>query len=432
MKRRRSGSPATIRTREDVLLEEGPQPLGPGSRNREVPSDDATSTLCRGLAVGIAFLGLMAGPALAQLDPDPRSLLHLGIDQPVTGLGPQSVYAYYYYNGTLPGQTNRVLRAALAPVFFDGELGFRGLLSPATDVGLGIHGGGFGENYFEMRRGHYVREESFDGHGGGASLRWYHQANPGRRIPFNLVVQGGPHFSTFSRTGRTDDAFVPPEDRIESQLRAGFRFGGSEPMLYPDLSMEVSAWVERRWRSGPDTYGYGNSLRVRPATDLWWLHGGLNYAWPDSGQQMVLSITAGDSAGADRFSAWRLGGVLPLAAELPLALPGYYYQELSATRFLHLGASYVLPLSASHRWQLRLGAAGANLRYLPGLEQSGSWQAGLGPALEYTSRSEVWRIVVRYGYGVFAQRNGSDGAQSVGLLYQYNFERRSVRREAAP
>jgi hypothetical protein len=377
-------------------------------------------------------LGLVFNTAHAQLDTDPRSLLQLGIDQPVTGRGPQSLYAYYYYNGFLLGNTNRVLRAALAPVFFDGELGFRGLLSRDTDVGLGIHGGGFGENYFEMRRGHYLREESFYGHGGGTSLRLYHRANPGQQIPLSLVVQGGPHFSTFSRTGQTEDAFVPPDDRIESFLRAGFRFGGSEPMLYPDLSMEVSAWVERRWRSGADPYGYAESLQVRPVTDLWWLHAGLNYAWPDSGQQMTLAFTVGDSAGADRFSAWRLGGVLPLAAELPLALPGYYYQELSATRFVHLGASYVMALSPSHRWQLRLGLAGANLRYLPGLEQSGSWQAGLGPALEYTSRSEVWRLVVRYGYGVFAQRNGSDGAQSVGLLYQYNFERRAARREGRP
>ena len=31
---------------------------------------------------------------------------------------------------------------------------------------------------------------------------------------------------------------------------------------------------------------------------------------------------------ADRFSTCRLGGLLPLASEFPLSLPGYYYQEI--------------------------------------------------------------------------------------------------------
>jgi hypothetical protein len=111
---------------------------------------------------------------------------------------------------------------------------------------------------------------------------------------------------------------------------------------------------------------------------------------------------------------------LPLSAEVPLTLPGYYHQELSARRFVHLSAAYVVPLSADHRWQLRLGAASAYVDYLPGFEQPGHWNTGVGPSLSFTSRSEVWRVILR---------NGHEGAHSVGVLYQYNFEQRKHRHE---
>ena len=382
----------------------------------------------------IAF-ALLLGSALAvwaQIDPYPRNLLQLGYDYSLSGQGPQSLYAYYYYNNPALMNTNTALRLAVAPVYLDGELGFRQLLSPYTDVGLGFSGGGFAENYYEIRQGHYYKDESFDGHGGGASLNLYHLINPRQMIPLNAVVQGGFHYSTYSRTDETADSFALPANRENTFLRAGLRLAGREPMLYPDLAMEVSVWYERQWRFNGSTYGFAdNPLQVQPTTDLYWLYAGLNYAWTNTGHQFTFGLTAGGSEDADRFSAWRLGGVLPLAAEFPLTLPGYCYQELSAQRFVHLSGSYVLPLSANHRWQARLGAASAYLDYLPGFEQSSPWQTGVGTALSYTSRNQVWRAIVRYGYGFNALRDGREGAHSVGLLFQYNFEQRKLRNAAA-
>lgn len=155
--------------------------------------------------------------------------------------------------------------------------------------------------------------------------------------------------------------------------------------------------------------------------NLFWLYTAFNQAWTNSGQQMTFTMMAAGSAGADRLNAWRLGGVLPLGGEFPLALPGYYYEEITARRLLHFSGSYVFPLSAGHRWQLRLAVATAWVDYLPGFEQSGNWVTGAGPGIAYTSVSRSWRWIVRYGYGVNALRNGDDGAHSVGLLFQYNF-----------
>lgn len=384
--------------------------------------------LFRGIfRVVISLLLGSTATAPAQIDPYPRSLLQLGYDQSLSGQGPQSLYVYYYYNDPAFRRTNVALRLAVAPVYFDGELGFRQLLSPNTDIGIGLNGGVYGENYYEVRRGDFVKGESFDGHGGGASLNLYHRMNPTQFIPLNLVLKAGGRYSTYSAADKTAPQFQLPEDRATPFTRAGLRFAGKEPMLYADLAMEMSVWYERQWRLDDRAYGFANDRRVQPATDLYWFYAGLNYAWTNTGNQFTFGLTAGGSEHADRFSAYRLGGVLPLASEFPLTLPGYYYQEISARRFGHLSAAYVAPLSEDHRWQLRLGAASAYVDYLPGLEQSGHWHTGVGPSLSFTSRSEVWRVILRYGYGFNAARAGHDGAHSVGLLYQYNFEQRRLR-----
>src|ERR1700733_7215123 len=107
------------------------------------------------------FLALMAAGLLigsdiqAQVDPVHRNLLELGYDQPLAGQGPQGVYAYYYYNTPDFFSTNAALRVAIAPAYLDSEVGFKQLLSPYTDVGVGISGGAFGDNYYEVRQGNY-------------------------------------------------------------------------------------------------------------------------------------------------------------------------------------------------------------------------------------------------------------------------------------
>ena len=371
-------------------------------------------------------LGILAGTlaASAQLDPRARNLVQFGYDQPLKGRGPRAAYAYYHYNNPAFADSNIVLRAAVAPVYTDSELGFRSLLSPQTDVGIGIVGGAYGENYYEVRDGKYRDEESFDGHGGGLSLGVYHRVNPDQRIPLNLVLKGGARYVTFHHSPDTDSAFDLPPDHFVSYLRTGARFAGKEPMLYPDLAMELSVWYEREWRSDPGTYGYGGDRALEDSVDRYWIYGGLDYAWTNAGHKASLAVTAGDSSETDRVGAWRLGGVLPLVAEFPLILPGYYYEEITAERFVHLGAAYVISLDPDNRWQLRFEAATALVDPLPGFGATDDWHTGVGTGVGYTSRNQVTKIFLRYGYGISADRKGDDGGHSVGLLFQFDFEQR--------
>ena len=375
--------------------------------------------------LAFSIIGYFAGhPCRAQIDPEYRDLLELGYDQPLVGQGPPGGYAYLYYNNPDLLHTNIALRLAVAPVYLDGEVGFKQLLSPYTDFGIGLNGGGYGDDYYEIRQGKYIKAESFNGDGGGASASIYQLLNPGMRIPLNFIGRGGLHYATYNTADQTVGSFQLPQDQVNLFTRAGLRLAGKEPVLYPALGMELSLWFERQWRLEDDTYGLDNDRRINPGGSLYWLYAGLNYAFTNSGQRISFALTAGGSTDADRFSAWRLGGVLPLVSEFPLILPGYYYEELTAQRFVHLYAAYDIPLDRAQRFKFRLEAATANLDYLPGFEQS-PWQTGVGCGLTFAPKRKNFKIELRYGYGFNAIRNGEEGTQSSGVLFQYDFQART-------
>ena len=117
------------------------------------------------LGVAISSLGVCL-PCWAQVDPTPRQLVQIGYNQPVQGKAPFAGYAFYYHNEPGFVRPDWTLRAAVAPVYVDLELAFRGLIAPQTDFAVGLAGGGFADNYAEIRRGVWRQEESFSGHAG--------------------------------------------------------------------------------------------------------------------------------------------------------------------------------------------------------------------------------------------------------------------------
>ena len=369
------------------------------------------------------YVLLAAGLAQAQIDPEPRELVQLGHNQPLQGKAPLSGYAFYYGNIPHWHRTNLTLRLAIAPVYLDSELGVAGVLGPNTDLGFGMAGGGFADTYSEIRRGKYLQRESFTGHGGGLSASLYHLFNPGDRIPLNAVVHVSGHYATYSEDSKTDRAFELPEDQLSTRVRAGLRWGGREPLMMPDLAMELSAWYEAEVRAGSSSYGFANDRRVRPDAHLFWGRAMLTYTLPESKHSFTVSLTAGTSVHPDRFSAYRLGGVLPLVSEFPLTLPGYYFQELSARSFGLLAGDYAVPLDSRQRLSVAASAAVAVVDYVEGLEQPGRWHSGVGAGVIYRSPTDSWHMLMGYGYGIEAIRSGHRGAHSIGFLVQFDLGR---------
>jgi hypothetical protein len=349
-----------------------------------------------------------------------RDLIQFGYNAAFEGHQPLAAYAFFYHNQPDFLRTNLTLRLAVAPVYLDSELGFTGALGPNTDLGIGLAGGGFSDSYNEIRGGEFLPGESFDGNGGEISGSIYHLFNPGDEIPLNLVLRGTAHYSLFNRNDDTAANFQLPEDHGDFSVRTGLRWGGVEPTLFPPLAMELSVWYEGHLRSDSDAYGFGGDRELREQSHLLWAEAALAYTLPKSQQSFYARLTAGTSVDADRFSAYRLGGFLPLIAEFPLSLPGYYFQEISARQFVLLNLNYLLPLDEKKRWNIDVNAASAFVDYLPGESQPGNWLNGVGGGILYHSPSDRWKIMLDYAYGIDAIRSHRRGANSIGLLVQFD------------
>ena len=363
--------------------------------------------------------------AAAQIDPVKRDLFQFGYNQPLEGRAPVAGYAYFYHNQPDFLRTNLTLRVALAPVYLDSELGFNHLLGPNTDFAIGVAGGGFADSYNEMRGGNWIEGESFDGHGAELSASVYHLFNPGDLIPLNFVLRGAAHYSVYEGNDSTAANFHPPADGANYSVRTGLRYGGIEPTLFPDLAMELAVWYEGQFRSHPGAYGFNGDRELESASHLFWASAALSYTLPESKQNFFVRLVAGTSLDADRMSAYRLGGFLPLIAEYPLSLPGYYFQELSARQFALVNASYLLPISPGHQWNLIFNGATAGIKYLAGTEQAGNWVSGVGAGILYRSPSSRYKYIVTYAYGIDAFRSDGRGANSISFLLQIDLGRHS-------
>jgi len=366
---------------------------------------------------------LLAGclvPVLAfgQIDPVNRELIQIGYNAALQGHPPLSVYAFYYLNKPNFFNTNLTLRLAVAPTYLDSELGISHVLDEYTDLGIGVAGGGFADNYAEVRHGKFLQSESFTGHSGELSLSVYHLFNPGQRIPLNGMLRGTAHYSTYSRDDETAPGFDLPPDHGTFSVRTGLRWGGREPILFPALAMELSIWYEGRFRTETETYGFADR-RLEPHSHLFWGEALLAYTLPEWKHSIYLSLTGGSTIEADRFSAYRLGALLPLISEFPLSLPGYYYQEISAREFGLFGINYIVPIDEKQKWNFNGTLATAVVDYLPGLGQPGNWHTGVGAGVLY--KSKAVKVMAGYAFGVDALRTGGRGAHSLGILMQVDW-----------
>lgn len=383
-----------------------------------------TPVTSRGWFAAVLVLGVLhtTTTTWAQLDPEKRRLIQLGYNQPLEGRAPIAAYGFFYYNR--PGfiETNMTLRLALAPVYLDAELGVSGVFTPNTDIGIGVAGGGFGDTYSEIRNGQYLRGESFPGHSAEVSSSIYHRLNPDWRVPAWIIARASVHRSLYTDDSNTDPDFEVPDDLNSFNFRTGLRVGGREPSLTSPVAFEMSVWYQTYLRDHSDSYGFDDDREVEQNSHLFWGRTFLKYTFEESQRYFDVGMTLGASVDADRFSAYRLGGFLPFVAEFPLNIPGYYFQEISAEKFVLLNAEYSFPFTPNKNWRLTFYGAGAMVDYLDSHEQNEKLHAGLGGGLTYVSPRGAWFVSLVYGHGFRAVRKGEHGANQVGILFQYDFD----------
>jgi hypothetical protein len=370
-----------------------------------------------------AVIAVAAVTSYAQIDPDARQLLHLGVNAPLNGNGPKGAYAFYYWNMPNVPTTNQFLRLAIAPTYVDSELGFKSLLGPNTDFAVGGAGGAFANNYNEIRGGTYYKDQSFEGYSAGVSASIYHLVNPSGMIPLTGIVRQTLTYNSWTKSSDTGDNFDLPDNQPILTTRLGFRWGGMEPVITPKLAMEVSAWYEFEKRTDAGTYGYNNDRDLRNTPQRLFARSLLRFTTFHDQHYVALGVQAGAAFDSDRMSCYRLGGVLPYTKEFPIQIPGYYFQEISAQDYGQVYGMYNIPFGPEHSWSVGAGGAAAVVKYEEGMGQAGSLNSGVGCDLGYRAPSHKWKVLSLFGYGFQAERPNGDGhgGYTLALAFQYNF-----------
>ena len=87
-------------------------------------------------------------------------------------------------------------------------------------------------------------------------------------------------------------------DQVSFRIRTGVRFGGREPVMMPELAMELSAWYIGEVRTDPNAYGFDKDREVNRVAHQFWARGLLTYtrATTWSGMLRLKAATAAPQA----------------------------------------------------------------------------------------------------------------------------------------
>ncbi|MGH7358406.1 MAG: hypothetical protein ACREJR_06295 [Candidatus Rokuibacteriota bacterium] len=383
----------------------------------------AASSAARFLAGlgGLASLVLIAAPAAAQADPEPRAYAEVGTELPLKGNAPINGYAFFLWNRPNFPNEDQYLRIVVAPTYLLSELVQDHWPFGRHAVSIGLWGGGIRYGHEEYRHGSHQAEESFWGHGAELPLSYYANTKLFDKLPLQGQIRVTPSFVVYQDSFSTADDFELPPDTGLFMGRVGLRLGGKPPELLPELALEASAWYEATFRTETGTFGLpGQTEELESLTQKAW--GRLAGVFkPVDGHTVDVLVTAGLTRGTDLLSSFRLGSALPFRSEFPLILHGYFVEEVFAKRFWLVNASYRFPAwPGSRNVHLRVSFDIAGVDYVAGHQLPRDVLRGVGGdiSVALTSRATV---VFGYGYGIDAPRNGGFGGHEAHALVEWKF-----------
>ena len=371
------------------------------------------------LALAVLIAG--AGPARAQIDPEPRANLEVGVEGPLKGDGPISGYFFLLYNRPKFLRDDQYLRVVAAPVYLYSELVRDEWPGRRQAVGIGFGGGYTPYNFYNFKDGGYLERESFLGSGGEAFVSYYPRGKIAGVMPLEAQVRLRSRYVLYGRSDDTDPRFRLPADTPIYYGRIGLRLGGEPPELLPRVALELSLWYEAGYRQTADAFGFPEAPQaLEHLTQQGWGRAG-GVVTIAKGHTARVFLTAGTAPTTDALSVFRLGSALVFRDEFPLVLHGYFFDEIFARRFWLLNLAYRFPLvPGSDRVQIQLAADIAQVDYFPGhgLPRSTLRGIGIGLSARLTPRLS---LVVGYGYGIDALRNGSYGGHELNMFLEWKF-----------
>ena len=370
---------------------------------------------------GLAALLLTAVSADAQPDPEPRRYLEVGTELPLKGNAPINGYAFYLWNRPNYPEPDQYLRVVVAPTYLLTEFVQDHWPFGRHAVSIGLNGGGFRYGHEEYRHGTHQAEESFWGHGAELPLSYYAGTKLFDKLPLQGQVRVTPAFLVYQDSFSTDEDYQLPPDTGLITGRVGLRLGGVPPELLPKLALEASAWYEATYRTNTGTFGLPDKPEpLESLSQRFWGRLAGVFA-PADGHTIDVLLTAGFSLDVDLLSSFRMGSALPFRSEFPLIIHGYFVEEVFAKRFWLLNASYRFPAwPGSRKVTLRLAFDMAGVDYVDGHALPREHLRGVGGDLSVAFTPRV-TMVVGYGYGIDAPRNGGFGGHEAHALIELKY-----------
>ena len=337
------------------------------------------------------------------------------------GNAPINGYAFYLWNRPNYPEPDQYLRVVVAPTYLLTEFVQDHWPFGRHAVSIGLNGGGFRYGHEEYRHGTHQAEESFWGHGAELPLSYYAGTKLFDKLPLQGQVRVTPAFLVYQDSFSTDEDYQLPPDTGLITGRVGLRLGGVPPELLPKLALEASAWYEATYRTNTGTFGLPDKPEpLESLSQRFWGRLAGVFA-PADGHTIDVLLTAGFSLDVDLLSSFRMGSALPFRSEFPLIIHGYFVEEVFAKRFWLLNASYRFPAwPGSRKVTLRLAFDMAGVDYVDGHALPREHLRGVGGDLSVAFTPRV-TMVVGYGYGIDAPRNGGFGGHEAHALIELKY-----------
>ncbi len=374
--------------------------------------------------LSVIFMVLAALPARGQVDVAHRRTLTIQTGFAVADSEEQpGGFGFYWFNENHYPWTNTALRVIFAGIFVDSEFSCFLPASPNIAIGFGGGGGLNIDSIVPYRDGERDSGQQFLGDNANLRVFINHTVTEvpvgdAGAIPLNVrgtyAVSG-----SFYREDSNTRNFTLPADFITQSLTAEIRFGGVEPGLLTRRGLEVYAALEANYRSGFEAFGPNGALFPAHST-YQRAFGDIALKLPVGTNTVFAKVSGGLGNNIDELSAYKLGGNLVNVEPFASTIHGYYTREIFAEDFYLVNLEFRVPICDARQLTGHLYADFAEAKQLDGASRD--WHSFLGLGGGFSFRGP-WQadLLLSYGYGFNALRNGDRGGHEVGFALEKQF-----------
>jgi hypothetical protein len=367
-----------------------------------------------------AFLICLCARGFAQVDVEHRRLLTLQSGMSVYHSEEElSPYGFFWFNENHFPWDRTALRLNYAAVYLDTELSYFLPVETVTAVGIRLGGGVYSDDVDLYVQGERLASQQFRGDAGLASVFVNHEVlKIAGQLPLNVRATYEVRRTSYRETGNTHD-FVLPPDFFTHTVQGEIRLGGIEREITSRQGLVAYVLADANYRD--DFRAFGPVGSPFPAhSNYQRLLGQLGAKIPVDQTTWFLLFTGGTGHDLDELSAYRLGGNIVNADPAIYTLHGYYTKEFFARDFGLVNFEVRQQVNEQHQVTLHLYGDCAAERSVPPDQTNERVLPGIGAGVGFRS---FWKtdVLVSYGYGFNAVREGDRGGHEVALGIERKF-----------